>query len=712
MSQYARLVNGSGTKHDTIYNSKQEEVPVDSVKFIPVKMSWRGQSWLGPYILAHTSTKWWNHSVQVEVPVRIHDQKSSTNKMKITCMPKAATVYVPGSYKYICLVITDVVEASFPTTEAFYIGNSYKALYDGNFGFGKIGHKILGRNNENPARAASMSDCVAAWRVICKGLLSHVNPGAIEVRLAILSTSRFAGFSVWTDEAKPKKKTSDVEEEYSSLLRDAGMDESEVPDDFDGWLELLAEASSRIGEAWDARGVVTVEKIRLMKKAMSVKFGKQLDAEEDVDHIGGATCADPKGKVIIGDHSLPDWFDQYNTTATMPDRVKYYTWWRTDPLHNYSQALISCTDGEKPALEKFESGEVQYEVTEASDLVRILSYSGVYMDNSSCTGAITEAIDILNRSVGFGSLVLAVTELWRATSGLPLLDYNRISTSWKLNDPQMRKLISLVTLGFAVESPNTTNTAWTDTDFGIVKVVKKAMGITDDKWVDHWYGGVVPWWFVQAVLTKFGGQMAVKTKEPTSVKLNVDDDWLDEVGYHIKANESFATDISVLTSTIMYEKRVQRRASPFFTILTPTKGAHEMKVHWTSWYFNFVNDLPKSGLRRRMKVTAPDFDGVVELNTMVFPDSRRFKGYASPEAFIDGTNRYLLPLDHCVMGGLTWPDPFVDWLKQGLVAIEPHLLNLDVVGAVGAALGHVNKTIIDWLNEKIHGSGSFRNESD
>lgn len=327
-------------------------------------------------------------------------------------------------------------------------------------------------------------------------------------------------------------------------------------------------------------------------------------------------------------------------------------------------------------------------------------------------GAITEPIDILNRSLGFGSLILAITELWRTTGGLSLGDYNRVSSTWKLVDPQVRSLMSAATFGFSIELPNTTSTAWTDTTFGIIKVIKEQLGVTDDNWLEHWNGGVVPWWFVQTVLLKFGGQLTVKTKDPVSVRLNVDEEWLDEVGYHIKADHSLSTDITVLTSSIMYEKKVQRKAMPYFTIMTPTKNAHEMKVHWTSWYYNYINDLPKSGIRRRMKVTPPDFDGVVELNSIAFPESRRYKGYANPEAFVDRTNRYLLPADHMVLNGLKWPDPFVDWFKRGLIAIEPHLLNLDVVGAVGAALGHVNKTIIDWLNEKIHGNGSFRDGSD
>ena len=170
LAQYARLVSGSALAGDCLYDSNKAEVPVGNIKFIPVKMNWRGQSWLGPYILAHTSTKWWNHAVQIEIPVTVHDIKTSTNTAKIKCMPKAATVYIPGTFKFICLVIVDVVEASFPITENFYIGNAHMATYGGNFDFGKIGHKIIGRNTDNPARAATMVDCMAAWKVMCKSL--------------------------------------------------------------------------------------------------------------------------------------------------------------------------------------------------------------------------------------------------------------------------------------------------------------------------------------------------------------------------------------------------------------------------------------------------------------------------------------------------------------------------------------------------------------
>lgn len=102
----------------------EEDTYVDPslVKFLPVKMSWRGQSWLGPYILAHTTTKWWNHAVTVSITVADHDLKTKTNTASIQCMPS--------------LVVVDVTEnTSPPPTESLYIGNSYKATFDGNSDF-------------------------------------------------------------------------------------------------------------------------------------------------------------------------------------------------------------------------------------------------------------------------------------------------------------------------------------------------------------------------------------------------------------------------------------------------------------------------------------------------------------------------------------------------------------------------------------------------
>lgn len=53
---------------------------------------------------------------------------------------------------------------------------------------------------------------------------------------------------------------------------------------------------------------------------------------------------------------------------------------------------------------------------------------------------------------------------------------------------------------------------------------------------------------------KFGGLVKVVVNGTSSLGLNYDDDWYDEVGYHPVEGKSVLMDISVLTSTICYEK--------------------------------------------------------------------------------------------------------------------------------------------------------------
>lgn len=55
-------------------NSSDTDIKVGDVRiapgeieFIPVQQSWEGQPWLLPYILAHTTTLWWNHAVRISM---------------------------------------------------------------------------------------------------------------------------------------------------------------------------------------------------------------------------------------------------------------------------------------------------------------------------------------------------------------------------------------------------------------------------------------------------------------------------------------------------------------------------------------------------------------------------------------------------------------------------------------------------------------------
>lgn len=111
------------------------------------------------------------------------------------------------------------------------------------------------------------------------------------------------------------------------------------------------------------------------------------------------------------------------------------------------------------------------------DMVRIMSYARIFSDNPDCAGSVQEPVDVLNRSLGYSSLMMAIIVLWRASFGVPILDHNRVNTSWRM-DPQIMDIFNAATGGFVSTSYNTTLTAWSDTDFGIVKVVKSQKGLS------------------------------------------------------------------------------------------------------------------------------------------------------------------------------------------------------------------------------------------
>lgn len=107
-------------------------------------------------------------------------------------------------------------------------------------------------------------------------------------------------------------------------------------------------------------------------------------------------------------------------------------------------------EAKKSSSRRHDERYSRYDVTEASDIIRILSYAGIFQDNSACSGAIQDPIDILNRSIGYGSLIMALTELWRVTSGVSLFDHNRVSTRWKLCDPLRFAYLEQLPMGLSL----------------------------------------------------------------------------------------------------------------------------------------------------------------------------------------------------------------------------------------------------------------------
>lgn len=308
----------------------------------------------------------------------------------------------------------------------------------------------------------------------------------------------------------------------------------------------------------------------------AAELSGQLKAEKEIDHIVGVTCVDPKEDLKIGDHTVPDCFESYNTTATAPDRVKFYTNWRVDPLLTFTLGLVRVNNGDRLYLKAYKSGANQYEVKEASDLFRVLVYAGVYGANVACERVSVASLEVLlNRIISYGALLMGVMEWWHLSSGMSIFDRNMIGSFSHQIDPEIFSIISAMTQGFSMRPPENAPCIWHggNTDiYDLPSITKTALAVNDADWIECWYGGVVPWWFVKGIIEKFGFTTAVKcpAKQEYDVGLS---DYDNMTGYFVRTDNSGSLDLAALTSSVRYDVKAKNTYYPWFTVYTPNKNA-------------------------------------------------------------------------------------------------------------------------------------------
>lgn len=88
------------------YYLKEHSWPYKVV--IPVVRSWSRSSWLFPYIAAFTTTAWWNFGLVLRTEILNSTTGKPYGEHSILSFPEASTVYVPGSFESILLVLIDV----------------------------------------------------------------------------------------------------------------------------------------------------------------------------------------------------------------------------------------------------------------------------------------------------------------------------------------------------------------------------------------------------------------------------------------------------------------------------------------------------------------------------------------------------------------------------------------------------------------------------
>ncbi|XP_034654752.1 uncharacterized protein LOC117892552 [Drosophila subobscura] len=628
IDEYAALIADGATDDIAIKTKSKAVVDKSNVIFIPVKSSWRGQAWLLPYIMSFTTTTWWNHAIRVSVQYTpLGDQKTEGKSMKMDFMPKAATVYIPGNYARICLVVIDSTSATFPSAQPYSVCKGITATRAGEFDFAKKLFAAMGRVNDASVRPMGPSDVVQALNRMIEFMCTRTEARVMQVKAAVLATSKMNGMGVYPSPDVPPKQ-----------------------------------------------------------------------GERQRDHIRGVSQFNSKDVISVGDFAATDLAGMKSESRL--SHIKAFQSWRTDPLGYMAYGQVNCKKdaAHYPAIWKYTAGCIQYQLTASTANMRILRLCGVYMQDPECDRhVLQEPVDVYNTTLAYGALILGLTNWAAMELGVTILEHNRLGRRWRSLPSDYLDLWPLLTNGFVVQTSEHTDRLVDEVDWqhrwGWLMNQWKDGADVNSTWLDTHYSWNVPWWFVAAVAEKFGHKFTCGTT--SNGELIMDEDFANSdnmLGWLIEPSKSTQFDLSMLTFTTQYEIRVRRSKPAYFDILTPDSRGKGEAYNMLSWNPYFLQDTKKLQYRTRGLVSVPDYKGIVELNIVVFPSARIGKMKTCPRAFVSADNR----LDGSqpetypyISGGLRLPDPWLDWLLKGGIAVIPRLLVGDYIGAINVLPNYI-----------------------
>ncbi|UHK02997.1 MAG: hypothetical protein FuToV9_gp1 [Hangzhou totivirus 9] len=649
IDEYVALITCTCRDEIKLKTKSKKDVSLSDVVFIPVKSCWRGQSWLMPYILSFTTTVWWNHAMTVDVEyTNTGANKVDGTTMKMSFIPKSACAYIPGNYQYICLVIVDAMSQTFPQNQKYAVCKGIAASRSGEFDFSKLVFSYLGRVVNEEVSSLNQYDIVQALNHMMEFISSRKDFRIAQVKAAILGTSRFNGFGAYPTDSLPP----------------------------------------------NAKDETTVR-----------------------ENIGGPAQFNNKDVIKIGNYVLPDLVSM--TKNTRLERMKAILGWRTDPLGymTYGQIDIKKDATHTPAAWKYKRGCLQYQLTESTSNMRILRATGVFLlDPESDKKILQKPVDVYNTTIAYGSLMLGLTNWAMVELGVTLFEHNRLGKKFRCLPDVYTDLWNVMTCDFVIRSVESSNRIVDEADwqrrYGWIMNMATEVTNVDLGYMDTHYCWNVPWWYVAAISEKFGHSFKCKT--PANGELIIDEDsgYPDNLqGWLIEKEQSNQYDLSLLSSSTQYEIRVRRSKPAYFDILTPTANGRSEAYNYLSWNPNNLIDGRKLSYRSRQTTGPLNTNGVVELNVVVFPVARSITMRTCPRAFVSGDNRVdgrdedQYPR---ISGGLKWPDPWLDWLIKGGMAILPSLATGDTIGAVIGGLTFLIEALDAWLTPGQSSDDSFR----
>lgn len=213
LDEYAALLAGNETE-SMRFTVGNKTISDTDVVYIPVKSCWRGQTWLIPYILAFTTTAWWNHAMYIDVPTKNADNDlNSGQSLVLQLMPRAATVYIPGLYEHICLVIVDASVKTFPSSQPYKVAFNIEAKRAGNKNFAAQTYAYLGRTDSTQITTYNPEDITQAMNHMCELFATRQEYRRMHVRASVLATSKYNGFGTYPCPDKPPKTTEENEKD-------------------------------------------------------------------------------------------------------------------------------------------------------------------------------------------------------------------------------------------------------------------------------------------------------------------------------------------------------------------------------------------------------------------------------------------------------------------------------------------------------------------
>ncbi|EDW25008.1 GL24456 [Drosophila persimilis] len=427
---------------------------------------------------------------------------------------------------------------------------------------------------------------------------------------------------------------------------------------------------------------------------------KQGDRQRD--HVRGLAEFNSKDGIMVGDFSATDLAGMKSESRL--SHIKAYQSWRTDPLGYMAYGQVNCKKdtAHYPAMWKYTSSCIQYQLTESTANLRILRLCGVYtQDPESDRHVLQKPVDVYNTTLSYGALMLGLTNWAAMELGVTVFDHNRLGRRWRCLPDDYLSLWPLLTNGFVIETSEHTDrlvdeVVWQHRWGWLMNQWKDAADV-NSAWLDTHYSWNVPWWYVAAVADKFGHKFTCATDPDGELIMDEDYSFSDNMlGWLIEPAKSTQFDLSLLTSSSQYEKRVSKSKPAYFDILTPTSNGKAEAYHMLSWNPYFLQDTKKLQYRTRSAVSKPDYNGIVELNIVVFPSARIGKMKTCPRAFVSSENR------------IDGSDPNTYPFVTGGVAVIQRLLVGDYIGAINGGLSVIMDALNDWRSSSRFGGDSFR----